>query len=98
MLRFVQIRNNLEFVKKNQKRPILRGKIVLMTLFSKIELCNRSFMHYNKDTHKLNAQIITGDEAIQLRGLCKHKICNSFHEYEHCITISKLLYCVRDVP
>jgi predicted nucleic acid-binding Zn ribbon protein len=40
-----------EFVKKNQKRPILRGKIVLMTLFSKIALCNRSFMHYNKDTH-----------------------------------------------
>jgi hypothetical protein len=36
-------------------------------------------MHYNKDTHKLNAQIITGYEAIQLRGLCKHKICNSFH-------------------
>jgi hypothetical protein len=37
------------------------------------------FMHYNKDTHKLKAQKITGYEAIQLRGLCKHKICNSFH-------------------
>ena len=50
-----------EFVKKNnQKRSILRGKIVLMTLFSKIALCNRSFMHYNKDTHKLKAQKITG--------------------------------------
>ena len=49
-----------EFVKKNQKRPILRGKIVLMTLFSKIALCNRSFMYYNKDTHKLKAQKVTG--------------------------------------
>ena len=42
-----------EFVKKNPKRPIVRGKIVLMTLFSKIALCNPSCMHYNKDTHKL---------------------------------------------
>ena len=50
-----------EFVKKkNPKRPILRGKIVLMTLFSKIALCNRSCMHYNKDTHKLKAQKVTG--------------------------------------
>ena len=49
-----------EFVKKIPKRPILRGKIVLMTLFSKIALCNRSCMHYNKDTHKLNAQKVTG--------------------------------------
>jgi hypothetical protein len=49
-----------EFVKKNPKRPILRGKIVLMTLFSKITLCNRSCMHYNKDTHKLKAQKVTG--------------------------------------
>ena len=49
-----------EFVKKNPKRPILRGKIVLMTLFSKIAFCNRSFMHYNKDTHRLKAQKVTG--------------------------------------
>ena len=50
-----------EFVKKNPKRPILRGKIVLMTLFSKIALCyNRLCMHYNKDTHKLKAQKVTG--------------------------------------
>ena len=42
-----------------QKRPILRGKIVLMTLFSKIALCNRSCMHYNKDTHKLKTQKVT---------------------------------------
>ena len=49
-----------QFVKKNQKSPILRGKTVLMTLFSKIALCNRSFMHYNKDTHKLKAQKVTG--------------------------------------
>ena len=49
-----------EFVKKNPKRPILRDKIVLMTLFSKIALCNRSCMHYNKDTHKLKAQKVTG--------------------------------------
>ena len=49
-----------EFVKKNPKRPILRGKIVLMTLFSKIALCNPSCMHYNKDTHKLKAQKVTG--------------------------------------
>jgi len=50
----------LKFCQQNQKRPILRGKIVLMTLFSKIALCNRSFMHYNKDTHKLKAQKVTG--------------------------------------
>ena len=68
-----------EFVKKNPKRPILRGKIVLMTLFSKIALCNRSFLHYIKDTHMLKAQKVTGYEAIQLSGLCKHIICNSFH-------------------
>jgi hypothetical protein len=49
-----------EFVKKNKERPILRGKIVVMTLFSKIALCNRSIMHYNKDTHKLKAQKVTG--------------------------------------
>ena len=49
-----------EFVKKIQKRLILRGKIVLMTLFSKIALCNRPCMHYNKDTHKLKAQKVTG--------------------------------------
>ena len=49
-----------EFVKKNPKRPILRGKIVLMTLFSKITLCNRSCMHCNKDTHKIKAQKVTG--------------------------------------
>ena len=49
-----------EFVKKKSKRPILRGKIVLMTLFSKVALCNRSCMHYNKDTHKLKAQKVTG--------------------------------------
>ena len=50
-----------EFVKKiYPKRPILRGKLVLMTLFSKIALCNRSCMHYNKDTHKLKAQKVTG--------------------------------------
>ena len=36
-------------------------------------------MHYNKDTHKLKAQKVTGYEAIQLRGLCKHIICNRFH-------------------
>jgi hypothetical protein len=36
-------------------------------------------MHYNKDTHKLKAQKVTGYEAIKLRGLCKHIICNSFH-------------------
>jgi hypothetical protein len=54
-------RNNaLNSLKKNQKRPILRGKIVLMTLFSKIALCNRLFMHYNKDTHKLKSQKVTG--------------------------------------
>ena len=35
-------------------------------------------MHYNKDTHKLKAQKVTGLEAIQLRGLCKHIICNRF--------------------
>jgi hypothetical protein len=29
-------------------------------------------MYYNKDTHKLKAQKVTGQEAIQLRGLCKH--------------------------
>ena len=50
-----------EFVKKiYPKRPILRGKLVLMTLFSKIALCNRSCMHYNKNTHKLKAQKVTG--------------------------------------
>ena len=51
---------------KNKNRPILRGKIALMILFIrshfvidfndiiyKISLCNRSFMHYNKATHKL---------------------------------------------
>ena len=65
---FVFIKNKIK------KRFILRGKIVLMTLFSKIALCNRSFMHYNKDTHKLKAQKITRQEAMQLRGLCKHNL------------------------
>jgi hypothetical protein len=50
----------LNSLKKNQKRPILRSDIVLMTLFIKIALCNRSFMHYNKDTHKLKVQKVTG--------------------------------------
>jgi hypothetical protein len=36
-------------------------------------------MYYNKDTHKLKAQKVTGQEAIQLRGLCKHIIYNRFH-------------------
>ena len=54
-------RNNaLNSLKQNPKRPILRDKIVLLTLFSKIALCIRSCMHYNKYTHQLKAQKVTG--------------------------------------
>jgi hypothetical protein len=52
--------SKIKFVKKNPKRPILRSKMVLMPFFIKIALCNRSFMHYNKETHKLKVQKVTG--------------------------------------
>jgi hypothetical protein len=37
-----------EFVKKNPKRPILRGKIVLMTLFSKGSTSSKDVIKINK--------------------------------------------------
>jgi hypothetical protein len=51
-----------QYIKLNIRGEIsiIGGKIVLLTIFSKIALCNRSCMHYNKDTHKLKAQKVTG--------------------------------------
>jgi hypothetical protein len=42
-----------EFVKKNPKRPILRGKIVLMTLFTKIALCAISTLNEDPGLSRL---------------------------------------------
>jgi hypothetical protein len=52
-----------QYIKLNIRGEIsiiaIRDNIVLLTLFSKIALYNRSCMHYNKDTHKLKAQKVT---------------------------------------
>ena len=68
---------------KNKNRPMLRSKIVLILLFIRSHfVIDRSYttikLHISSAS-QLNAQKVTGQEAIKLRGLFKHIICNSFH-------------------
>ena len=42
-----------EFVRKKEKKAYTTGRNCFNDIIYKIALCNRSFMHYNKATHKL---------------------------------------------